>query len=215
MNNLYSFLYSFIQTFCDEHNIDESHDVRHSKDCVKFLENLMDYSWSPEERRMAIYAAALHDCVDKKYVKEEVAIPRVLSFLLGLGWKDADAGALISMITTMSYSKLNSQRGLSGENVFPNHGEWDRVYHAVRQADLLCSYRVHRCYQYQKKIHPEWSESAHWIGVNTMFQQRMFKYVTNGWFQTPAAMALIPDLIRVAQLDLLDSNGVAPDGYGV
>jgi hypothetical protein len=153
--------------------------------------------------------------VDKKYVQESVAIPQVLSFLLGLGWKDDDAGALISMITTMSYSKLNALRGQGVGNVFPNHGTWDKVYHAVRQADLLCSYRVHRCYQYQKRLHPEWSESAHWIGVSKLFQERVFKYVTNGWFQSPAAMALIPDLIRVAQLDLLDSNGVAPADYGI
>ena len=176
----------------------------------------MDHSWSVAERTMATYAAALHDCVDKKYVKEETAIPRVRSFLVDTsGWSEPDADALLNMITSMSYSKLNLQKGFSDKPIFPNHGQWDKVYHAVRQADLLCSYRVHRCYQYQKRLHPEWSETAYWIGVNTLFQERMFKYVSNGWFKSPEAMTLIPELIRTAQLDLLNHNGVAPANYGI
>jgi hypothetical protein len=51
--------------------------------------------------------------------------------------------------------------------------------------------------------------------VEAMFQDRIFKYVTNGWFQTREAMALIPPLIEQAKKDLEMRNGVAPAGYGV
>jgi len=199
-------LYSFIRSFCAEFNIDESHDVRHSKDCVYFLNQIMDPSFSKEERRMATYAAALHDCVDRKYVDEAVASRRILEFLTGCGWCVEDAAALLAMITSMSYSKLKAQRVKNMDDdwicVYPDHGVWDRVYHAVRQADLLCSYRVHRCYQYQMRIHPEWSEFEHWVRVEALFQERMFKYVTHGWFRSPRALALVPALIRQAQADL-------------
>ena len=114
----------------------------------------------------------------------------------------------------MSYSKLKAAV-VNGTLFFPDHGEWDRVYHVVRQADLLCSYHVHRCYQYQLRIHPEWTEAAHWVRVEAMFQDRMFKYVTDGWFQSREAMALIPALIERAKKDLEAQNGVAPVGYGV
>jgi hypothetical protein len=210
-------LYSFITSFCAEFNIDESHDVRHSKDCVSFLTQIMDESFTTEERHMATYAAALHDCVDRKYVDEAVASQRILAFLTGIGWSVENAKALLAMITTMSYSKLKSQRVKNSEGVwvcvYPDHGKWDRVYHVVRQADLLCSYRVHRCYQYQKRIHPEWSEAVHWIRVQALFQERMFKYVTNGWFCSRAALALIPVLIQQAQVDLSNRVGTAPPTY--
>jgi hypothetical protein len=48
-----------------------------------------------------------------------------------------------------------------------------------------------------------------------MFQDRIFKYVTNGWFVSREAMALIPALIMQAKKDLEIHNGVAPAGYGV
>jgi len=207
-------LYNFIDTFCKEYNIDPSHDVTHSRDCVYFAEKLMDYSFSMDEKMMARYAAALHDCVDKKYVDPELASLHVHQFLTSIGWSDARANALLSMITTMSYSKLCGAV-VDRKPVFPDHGDWNRVYHVVRQADLLCSYRVHRCYQYQLRIHPDWTDHEHWVRIKAMFQDRMFKYVTNGWFLSREAMALIPPLIEQAKKDLEVNNGVAPAGYGV
>jgi|UniRef100_A0A6C0LQC7 exopolyphosphatase/pppGpp-phosphohydrolase len=207
-------LYTFIDEFCKEYNIDPSHDVTHSRDCVRFAEKLMDYSFSEDEKTMARYAAALHDCVDKKYVDPELASLHVHQFLTSIGWSDTRASALLAIVTTMSYSKLNALT-VDRKPVFPDHGDWGRVYHIVRQADLLCSYRVHRCYQYQLRIHPDWTEAEHWVRVGAMFQDRMFKYVTNGWFVSREAMALIPPLIEQAKKDLEGRNAVAPAGYGV
>jgi HD superfamily phosphodiesterase len=207
-------LYTFIDEFCKEYNIDPSHDVTHSRDCVRFAEKLMDYSFSEDEKTMARYAAALHDCVDKKYVDPELASLHVHQFLTSIGWSNTRASALLAIVTTMSYSKLNALT-VDRKPVFPDHGDWGRVYHIVRQADLLCSYRVHRCYQYQLRIHPDWTEAEHWVRVEAMFQDRMFKYVTNGWFVSREAMALIPALIMQAKKDLEGRNAVAPAGYGV
>lgn len=213
-NSTMDVLYKFIDEFCKEHNIDPSHDVTHSRDCVAFVQKLMDWSFSDDEKEMAIYTAALHDCVDKKYVDVVKASQRVLGFLTSIGWSDERAGALLSMITSMSYSSLKAAM-VDGRPVFPDHGRWSRVYHLVRQADLLCSYHVHRCYLYQKRIYPDWDENTHWLGVDIMFQKRMFKYVSDGWFQSRAAMALIPPLIEQAKKDILMRNGAAPANYGV
>jgi len=207
-------LYTFIDDFCKEHNIDPSHDVTHSRDCVRFVEKLMDWSFNEDEKEMARYASALHDCVDKKYVDVVEASHHILGFLTSIGWSDERAEELLAMVTTMSYSKLKAEM-VDGKPVFPDHGKWNRVYHVVRQADLLCSYHVHRCYQYQKRIHPEWDEVTHWVRVEAMFQDRMFKYMTNGWFVSRAAMALIPPLIEQANKDLTGKNGMAPANYGV
>jgi len=99
-------LYTFIDTFCKEHNIDNSHDVTHSRDCVAFVEKLMDHTFSETEKTMARYAAALHDCVDKKYVDVLAGSLYIHAFLTSIGWSDALTDELGCMITTRSYSKL-------------------------------------------------------------------------------------------------------------
>ena len=206
-------LYTFIDEFCKTHNIDPSHDVTHSRDCVCFVEQIMDHTFNEQDKMLARYAAALHDCVDKKYVDTVEASLHIRQFLLSIGWDETTADALLAIVTTMSYSKLKAAV-VDRMPVFPDHGAYQQIYHIVRQADLLCSYRVHRCYQYQLRIHPDWDEVTHWNRVEKMFQDRMFKYVSDGWFYSVRAMALIPALIEQAKKDLMDKNGVAPPGYG-
>ena len=190
-------LFAFIEGICEEYNIDESHDLSHAKDCMMFAETIMDADCDAKERTMIRYAAALHDCVDKKYTPVEEASRKVQDFLLAEEWLPDMAGALLRIINTMSYSYLQAQR-VYGVNVFPDHGPWQRAYHTVRQADLLCSYRVERCYQYQKHISPTIDEDECWKQVEALFQTRMFRYVTNMWITSPAAQALVPELIDVA-----------------
>jgi hypothetical protein len=206
-------LYTFIDEFCKENNIDSSHDVTHSRDCVNFLRRIMSALFTEEEVKMAIYAAALHDCVDKKYVDEVIATLTVRQFLDSIGWDEEHIDVLLKMITTMSYSKLKAQK-IGNNIVFPEHGKWQRVYHAVRQADLLCSYRVHRCYEYQLRIHPDWTEEQHWKRVREMFADRIFRYVDDGWFESRYALSLIPELTEQAKKDLEACNGKPPVSYG-
>ena len=206
-------LYTFIDEFCKENNIDSSHDVTHSRDCVNFLRRIMSPLFKEEEVKMAIYAAALHDCVDKKYVDEVIAAVTVRQFLGSIGWDEEHIDVLLKMITTMSYSKLKSKK-IGNNIVFPDHGKWQRVYHAVRQADLLCSYRVHRCYEYQMRIHPDWKEEDHWKRVRQMFDERIFRYVNDGWFESRYALSLIPELVEQAKKDLEACNGKPPANYG-
>jgi len=173
----------------------------------------MSTLFTEEEVKMAIYAAALHDCVDKKYVDEVIAALTVRQFLDSIGWDEEHIDVLLKMITTMSYSKLKSQK-IENHIVFPDHGKWQKVYHAVRQADLLCSYRVHRCYEYQLRIHPDWTEEQHWKRVREMFAERIFRYVDDGWFESRYALSLIPELTEQAKKDLEACNGKPPVAYG-
>lgn len=206
-------LYTFIEEYCKDNNIDPSHDVTHSKDCVNFLRRIMNPFFTEEEVKMGIYAAALHDCVDRKYVDEVIASLTIRQFLDSIGWDEGHIDSLLNMITTMSYSKLKAQK-IGTTCVYPEHGRWQRVYHTVRQADLLCSFRVHRCYQYQLRIHPDWTEEQHWKRVREMFNERIFRYVEDGWFESRNALSLIPELTEQAKKDLEVCNAEAPPGYG-
>ena len=199
-------LFLFIEGMCKDYNIDDSHDVTHSKDCMNFAQLIMDDDCSPEEQRMIQYATALHDCVDKKYT-DAFASEKVSEFLHSEGWSTADIQALLDIINTISYSYLNS-RAVDGIPVFPNHGSWNRVYHIVRQSDLLCSYRVERCYKYQKRIDPTISEDDCWSKVLFFFQNRVFLYCEKGWITLPKAVELTEPLIATAQRILVEHNNL-------
>jgi len=191
-------VYSFVQAMCKEYNIDESHDVTHARDCVQFARAITDTDCSAEERTMIEYAAALHDCVDKKYVDVHRAKSQVYTFLYIEEWEQEDIVALIKIITTMSYSWLKSQM-VEGRQVWPDHGPYQRAYHTVRQADLLCSYRAERCYQYQKRLSPAISEDDCWDKVRDLFLNRVFCYIRDRWLESPKAILLTPLLIAKAR----------------
>ena len=197
-------LYEFVEQMCKEYNIDESHDLRHAKDCVETAYSILDYNITEDEKEVITYAAALHDCVDKKYTNVSEATEKVRTFLISEGWTNERAQAVLNIINTMSYSHLNKQM-IDGAIVFPEHGVYQRAYHIVRQADLLCSYKVERCYLYQKHVAPTMPEDEVWKRVIALFQSRMFKYVSNGWLSLPKAQAFVPNLIKKAE-KILESH---------
>ena len=191
-------LYDFIQEVCATYGIDESHDVSHAKDCVD-LANIMSHG--DEDKEMITYAAALHDCVDKKYLDPSEGTQLIRAFLTTEGWTPSRIVSLLQIITTISYSYLNKIK-INNEIVFPNHGNFQREYHIVREADLLCSFRVRRCYLYQKHISPNMKEPETWKKVSELFEARMFKYVENGWFTIPKAKSMALKFTELARSDL-------------
>jgi hypothetical protein len=199
MENL-PLVYQYVEHICKKYKIDESHDLRHAKDCVAFAEKLLEPDSSDQERMITLYAAALHDTVDKKYVPIAEGSAQVFMFLYAIGLNDVEITAILNIITTMSYSYLNQRRkaGLP----LPDHGVWDRAFHIVRHADLLCSYRVERSFHYQKRITPELSTKECWDKVEQLFENRMMRYVHEGWIILPKALALVGPLFNQAAHDL-------------
>ena len=143
---------------------------------------------------MTLFAGALHDTCDHKYTDVEKSTGDTKRWLLEKqGWKEEDADSLVRIITTMSYSELKRNTS-NGKPVYPMHGKWQRAYHVARHADLLEGYIVARCVLYNKHIHPEYSEDAHWTRAEELFQTRVFTYVSDGWIFMPEALAYVPDL---------------------
>jgi HD superfamily phosphodiesterase len=192
-------LYEFIKDICTTYNIDASHDLSHAKDCVNIAKLISPNDINDNE--MIVYASALHDCVDKKYINPTEGVWKVREFLTHEGWDPERISALINIITTMSYSYLNKMK-VGGNIVFPDHGKYQNIYHIVREADLLCSYRVRRCYLYQKHISPNMPEPEVWKKVVDLFETRMFKYLENGWFTLPKSISWATKMEEVARRDL-------------
>jgi hypothetical protein len=187
----------FVRATCEKFNIDESHGQKHSARVMQIAKDLMDSipEITEEQRHMAIMASALHDLCDHKYVDEEVGGSLIKDWLVNdMRWRSDVADSLISIITTMSYSKLKKEVDSTGRPVFPDHGKWQISYEVARHADLLESYVVARCVIYNKHIHPDWEEDAHWQRARELFEERVFSYVKDGWITLPGALALVPSL---------------------
>lgn len=189
-------LWRFIEKRCEILGIDESHGLKHSKAVVQWANQLIeaDEEISEEEKRMIIYASALHDMCDSKYTDVEQASQVIKAWLLEQGWDMENAEALIGIITTMSYSKLKKASETVGHRVWPDHGRWQLAYHITRHADLLDSYKVERCYQFQKHKFPQMDEEETWRIVQQLFEVRVFRYVSDGWISLPKAVALASNL---------------------
>lgn len=196
-------VYAFVEQMCNKYGIDESHGIGHAKDCVQFADQLTDASIPEEQRTVILYAAAVHDTVDKKYVPVEQACAEVRTFFHDLGLQENHINAILNIITTMSYSYLTKRKADAGVQSYPDHGEWQDAYHIVRHADLLCAYRVERCLQYQHHVTPDIAESDAWIAVKKIFAIRVFRYIEDGWITLPKALEIAEPMIAAARKTIL------------
>jgi hypothetical protein len=185
-------LFAFVDTMCKRYNIDESHGLKHAKGTVvraqMILNTLPDVTDS--ERRIAIYSAALHDTCDHKYTDVKEASLMIDAWLEGaVGWPFEERKALLSIITSMSYSMLKKMNPVAGlDPRYPDHGKWSRAYHVARSADVLESYIVARCVLYNQHIYPSWTEDQHWARAEELFKERVFQYRHERWLQIPEAV---------------------------
>ena len=193
----------FVEKMCWKYCIDESHNVTHSLDCIQFANLLLDENQnvSRDEKTVILFAAAVHDTVDKKYTQSSLAVKEVRDFFESIDLPHELIEAIVSIITTMSYSYL-LDRKKNGQS-FPDHGKWQNAYDIVRHADLLCSYRVKRCLQYQKHLTPYISDEDAMERVRHLFQVRVFAYKVNKWLTLEKAVELSIDLEKEAKKELL------------
>lgn len=193
-------LFNFIGRQCEKYGIDESHGLKHAKGTFmranEILSTLSEVT--EEERRMTLYAAAIHDTCDSKYTDVKEAAAEIGYFLRSQQWSAQDIGVLIKIVTSMSYSKLKKSLS-SGQVDFPNHGIWQRAYHVARHADLLEGYIVARCVMYNQHIFPSKSMDEHWQMASELFSERVFTYVSEGWIFLPYAIELSKSLEEEAR----------------
>ncbi len=193
-------LLNFVAFQCLKYNIDESHGVKHARgtwirasQIIKSIPGI-----DRNEKEVALYAAGLHDMCDSKYCPLEDAVADIRDFLLNILIPLEEIQAILDIITTMSYSKLKKTVE-NGVIHFPDHGNWQRAYHIARNADLLEGYIVARCVLYNKHIYPNKTEDEHWKRAEELFNERVFKYVSEGWINLPGALEMVPTLEQEAR----------------
>ena len=206
-------LFEFVNKMCADYGIDESHGVKHAKGTAARAQQILKTLElvNPEERRMAVYAAALHDTCDHKYTDVEEASGKIKEWLMSAGWSKGDADALIGIITTMSYSQLKKKNSPGLEPIYPDHGKWSRAYHVARSADILESYIVARCILYDRHISPTKTEDEHWQRAEELFKERVFRYRLERWLMIPEAVRQSIELEEEAKRCLSQRSLEWPD----
>jgi hypothetical protein len=170
-----------VMDFTRRYNIDESHSLKHSMEVMRFAERIIESEFhaNPQLERqedIILASAILHDMCDHKYVSDEaVAIAEMREYMKDF-FTDADFDVVVSIITTMSYSKVKKKG-------YPDLGEYQLAYHIVREADLLAAYDIDRCIIYGMAV----DKMTYTMAVEratVLFAGRVLKYRDDGLFVT-------------------------------
>ena len=178
--------FSCVMDFTRRYNIDESHSLKHSIEVMRFAEKIIESEVAvnpqlEQQKDIILASAILHDMCDRKYVKDEDgAIAELREFMKDF-FTDADFDVVVSIITTMSYSKVK-------KNGYPDLGEYQLAYHIVREADLLAAYDIDRCVIYGMSV----DKMTYTMAVEratVLFADRILKYRDDGLFVTAWSQA--------------------------
>ena len=137
--------FQYVKETSEFYKIDESHALKHSMEVYRFAKNIYDNEVKTnkflEVQQDILYASIIgHDMCDGKYMDVKEGILRYKQFLSDK-MSAADIEIVEKIITTMSYSKVKV-------NGFPELGEYQLIYHIVREADLLAAYDIDMCIMY-------------------------------------------------------------------
>ena len=187
-------MFHFVNLASFKYKIDESHSVGHSMNILHFAHKIFQSEQSKypelrEQERIVYMCAVLHDMCDKKYMNEEQGIMEMEQFLAPM-ITAKELSVTKQIISTMSYSKVKKQG-------FPKLDAYTRVYHIVREADLLCAYDFDRSMIYHMNQN-NCDVLVAFENAHDLFQNRMFRHHSDGLFTTEYAKIKSTELEKEA-----------------
>jgi hypothetical protein len=180
LSNIINVAFEYVIRTSKKYNIDESHALRHSMQVYHYAKNIYNHELnnSPflnKQKDIIMCSAILHDMCDKKYVNEKEAIYEMNLYMKNC--LSIDKLEIINkIISTMSYSTVKKIG-------YPSLGEFTTAYHIVREADLLAGYDIDRCIIYQM-MHENCNYNNSLLATQTLFESRMFTYISDNLFIT-------------------------------
>ena len=180
MNNIINTAFECVMKITKEHEIDESHALKHSIEVFnlscEILKSELTTNPKLEGQQNIIYCAAiLHDMCDKKYMNDEEGLQRIQDYMKDV-LSEHEIEIMSKIIMTMSYSKVC-------KNGYPDLGEYQLAYHIVREADLLTAYDIDRCV-----IFGMYNDKLNYMDAltraKTLFSERVLTYISDDLFIT-------------------------------
>lgn len=173
--------FACVKNLTEKYKIDESHALKHSMEVMRFAYEIFaserdSNPYLVEQETVILASAILHDMCDRKYVPDEaIAVQEIRDFMAG-HISDQDLNAIISIITTMSYSKVK-------KNGYPDLGEYQLAYHIVREADLLAAYDMDRCVIFGMAV-TNMNYTDAFARATEIYRERVLTYRSDGLFVT-------------------------------
>lgn len=202
MSSFFDSLLQFVVATSVKYNIDESHGLGHSMDVLYYANKIFDaeIALNPLDlvathERIIYTAAVVHDMCDRKYMDDVgEGRARIDHLLTELKVPVSERRVVIDIVDSMSYSKVK-------DTGFPSHGEYQRAFHIVREADLLSAYDFDRCMLYQMHNMSKMTSSSSACSADsasgdmesafkdaeTLFRVRMFRHKADGMLTTQYA----------------------------
>lgn len=205
-------IFKFITATCNLYNIDESHGIRHSIDMLRMTKNILNeekvkFDYLNNKEHIVYTSALLHDMCDHKYMEPEEGINNIKSFLIDNKYNNHDISTIVRIMNTMSYSKIKKNGYPFNEN---DTQEFIKMFHIVREADLMCAYEVERCV-----IFDVFSNKNNFVSsydkANELFKKRMFKHYDDNLFTTSYALREGKNLELDAKLKLDELKNIIND----
>ena len=198
--------FQFVILNSEKYHIDESHSLRHSMEVYHYASQIYnsEVANNPylKEQLPVIYSSAiLHDMCDKKYMVESEGLVGIQNYVKDY-MSTEEVQAMSSIITTMSYSKVNA-------NGFPDLDKYQLAYHIVRESDLLSGYDVSRCIIYQM-MHEKYNFVDSINVAQSVFDKRMFTYIPDKLFVTDFSKQMADTLEKQSRAEvqrLVELNG--------
>jgi HD superfamily phosphodiesterase len=199
----YKLIYNFILDRCITLSIDESHAVKHSMDVLKYTqkiynEELLLFPELKKQKKIMYTSAMLHDMCDSKYMDVDKGLNDIKEFIETINYDKKEIDIILKIIGTMSYSKVK-------KNGFPDLKEYQKSYHIVREADLLCGYDVERCIVFGMiGKNMDYDESV--IATKELYNIRMAKQIEDNLFTTQFGLKEAKKLDKENKIRLEELN---------
>ena len=184
LSQIIPFVFSTVKEF----RIDESHAVGHAFDVlhhahVNWKSSLESYPHLEDQQNVIYTSALVHDLCDAKYVDPGKGLAKIQYYLAGqTELSPVEIGAVSSIITTMSYSKVQKKG-------FPTLGAYQYAYHIVREGDLLAAYSPDRSILYNMYcVDPQWKQACK--NAHNLMRNRVWKHGDDKLFLTPYGKTL-------------------------
>ena len=204
--------YHLVKILSQKYNIDESHNHVHSKEVLFFGMKIMEnHDLSTQQALMCSQCMILHDMIDKKYdtnlyVSVENHLRRYFS--------KEDIKKMFFIMENMSYSKTVQNNNNTIKLIYPsfkNDDNLKKMFHIVREADLLSSYNIARMIYYRKNRNPNMTWNTICKETKDLYNNRMKKLISNGCFYHKSSEYLAYPLYQISLykikiLDNLDEN---------
>lgn len=168
-----------------KYKIDESHNEIHSKEVLYYgAELIKDEKLSDVEKKILILGCLFHDVVDKKYLHPNDNPQELLKEMLFEIEQDVEIIKYTTLfINNISYSKTvildEHYEPCFVEPDFLHNHTHRKMYHYIRNADLLSSYNLRRAFLYHYYKYPNLPFEEIVKDVITLYYNRMKKLRSN------------------------------------